>query len=133
YVQHGGAVLGHEKANAGIASRGWRRLDPRQWRAIFGGWASAYFDVFLRLKAIAQITLERCGPDIDPKKRKELQKFAGSDRSLRGLLWLTFRPLRRFAGHSETLGMERVLVRAILYRHLMGVKRRLPDRLNERL
>ncbi len=132
YVQHGGAVLGHEKANAGLASRGLRRLDPRQWRAILGGWASAYFDVFLRLKAISQVVLERCGASMSPKKRRTLERFAGSDRSLTGLLWLTFRPLRRLAGHSETLGMERVLVRAILYRHLAGVKRRLPRGLRNR-
>ncbi|MGK2933490.1 MAG: rhamnosyltransferase WsaF family glycosyltransferase [Solirubrobacterales bacterium] len=133
YVQHGGAVLGHEKANAGLSSRGIRRLDPRQWRTILGGWASAYFDVFLRLKAISQVVLERCGGEMPAKKRRTLERFAGSDRSLTGLLWLMFRPLRRLAGHDETLGMERVLVRAILYRHLAGVKRRLPRGLRNRL
>ena len=133
YVQHGGAVLGHEKANAGLASRGIRRLDPRQWKAILGGWASAYFDVYLRLKAISQVVLERCGPEMSAKKRRTLERFAGSDRSLTGLLWLMFRPLRRLTGHDETLGMERILVRAILYRHLAGVKRRLPRSLRDRL
>ncbi len=133
YVQHGGAVLGHDKANAGLSSRGIRRLDPRQWRAILGGWASAYFDVFLRLKAISQVVLERCGGEMPKQKRKALERFAGSDRSLTGLLWLMFRPLRRLAGHDETLSMERVLVRAILYRHLAGVKRRLPRELRDRL
>jgi len=133
YVQHGGAVLGHEKANAGNASLGFRRLDPRQWRGIFAGWASAYFDVYLRLKAISQIVLERCGSEMSPAKRRPLERFATSDRTVTGLLWLAFRPLRRFIGHSETLGMERVLVRGIFYRHLMGVKRRLPTRLREKL
>lgn len=128
YVQHGGAVLGHEKANAGLHRFGWRRLDPRRWREILGGWASAYFDVYLRLRGLAQVTLERTGDRIDDHNRAELERFAGSDRSASGLIWLGLRPLRRLWGKSETLGMERVLVRGILYRHLVAVKRRLPKR-----
>ncbi|MBK8293935.1 MAG: glycosyltransferase [Solirubrobacterales bacterium] len=126
YVQHGGAVLGHDKANAGLMSAGWRRLDPRRWREIFGGWASAYFDVFLRLKGIAQFVIERCGEQMPPARRRALDRFVTSDRKLSGMLWMAFRPLRRFFGRSETLGMERVLFRGILYRHLVAVKRRLP-------
>lgn len=133
YVQHGGAVLGHDKANEGLMSAGWRRLDPRAWRGILGGWASAYFDVFLRLKAISQTVLERCGPRMSAPKRRTLQRFASSDRSLTGLLWLAFRPLRRFTGHTETMGVERVIVRGILYRHLAGVKRRLPRKVRDRI
>ena len=129
YVQHGGAVLGHEKANAGLERFGIRRLDPRRWREIIGGWGSAYFDVYLRLKAIDRLLLERCGPLISAPKRRVLERFDRSDRSLRSLLWLAARPLRRLTGRSETMGMERVLVRGILYRHLAGVKRRLPGRL----
>ena len=128
YVQHRGAVLGHEKANAGLNRFGWRRLDPRRWREILGGWASAYFDVYLRLRGLAQVTLDRTEGRIDRHKKKELERFIGSDRSLAGMLWLALRPLRRFWGHSETLGMERVLVRGILYRHLAAIKRRLPGK-----
>ncbi|MBK5232551.1 MAG: glycosyltransferase [Thermoleophilia bacterium] len=126
YVQHGGAVLGHDAANAGLMSAGWQRLDPRRWREILGGWGSAYFDVFLRLKGLAQIVLERCRTDMPEKKRRALARFASSDRKLSGMFWLALRPFRRLFGHNETLGMERVLVRGILYRHLMAVKRRLP-------
>ncbi|MGB0120363.1 MAG: glycosyltransferase [Solirubrobacterales bacterium] len=126
YVQHGNAVLGHEGANAGLQSSGWRRVDPRLWRQILGGWASAYFDVFLRLKAIALTVLERCAGQMPSGKQKVLERFAGSDRSVTGYFWLALRPLRRFAGHNETMGMERVLARGVLYRHLAGVKRRLP-------
>ncbi len=133
YVQHENAVLGHEGANAGLMSAGWRRIDPRRWRDILGGWASAYFDVFLRLKAIAQTVLERCSDEMPQRKRKVLERFVGSDRSLTGFIWLSLRPLRRFAGHRETMGMERVLARGILYRHLAGARRRLPKSLGERL
>jgi glycosyltransferase involved in cell wall biosynthesis len=126
YVQHGNAVLGHDAANAGLMSAGWQRLDPRRWREILGGWGSAYFDVFLRLKGLAQIVVERCKADMPEKKRRTLNRFATSDRKLSGMLWLALRPLRRIGGHNETLGMERVLVRGILYRHLMAVRRRLP-------
>ncbi|MGK2955042.1 MAG: rhamnosyltransferase WsaF family glycosyltransferase [Solirubrobacterales bacterium] len=126
YVQHGGAVLGHDAANAGLMSAGWYRLDPRRWQEILGGWGSAYFDVFLRLKGLAQIVLERCKADMPTKKRKALTRFTTSDRKISGMLWLALRPLRRLFGHNETLGMERVLVRGILYRHLMAIRRRLP-------
>ncbi len=128
YVQHGGAVLGHEKANAGLMRFGWRRLDPRRWREILGGWASAYFDVYLRLRGLAQVTLDRTEGRIDRRRKRQLERFIGSDRSLSSLLWLALRPLRRLWGHTETLGMERVLVRGILYRHLAAVKRRLPKK-----
>ncbi|HTU15586.1 MAG TPA: glycosyltransferase [Solirubrobacterales bacterium] len=133
YVQHGGAVLGHEKANEGIISGGWRRADPRRWREIFGGWASCYFDVYLRLKAISQTVLARCGDRMAPAKRRALKRFAGSDRSAIGLAWLALRPMRSLAGHTETMGIERVLARGVLYRHLAGIKRRLPRSVRDRL
>ena len=129
YVQHGGAVLGHEAANQGLMSVGWRGMDPRRWREILGGWASAYFDVYLRLKGLAQVVLERCGAEVPAGKRRALTRFASADRKIGGLVWLGLRPLRRFSGRNETLGMERVLVRGILYRHLAALKRRLPRRL----
>ncbi len=129
YVQHGDAVLGHDAANAGLMSQGWQRLDPRRWREILGGWGSAYFDVFLRLKGLAQIVLERCGDAIGSDRRRTLERFIRSDRTVTGLLWLALRPLRRLNGHDETLGVERVLVRGILYRHLAAVRRRLPGSL----
>ena len=133
YVQHGGAVLGHEKANQGFESAGWRRIDPRCWRQIVEGWGSAYFDVYLRLKAIAQTLLERCGPAMEPAKKKRLERFVSSDRSLTGPFWMALRPLRRLTGHSETGGAEKIVSRAIAYRHLAGVKRRLPRLLVEKL
>ena len=129
YVQHGGALLGHEKANAGLETSGLWRLDPRRWREIFGGWGSAYFDVYLRLKAIGRLLIDRCGLSISSRKLRQLQRFDRSDRSLLSLAWLALRPLRAIAGHGETMGMERILVRAILYRHLVAIKRRLPGSL----
>jgi len=133
YVQHGGAVLGHEKANAGLESLGLLRLDPRRWRGILAGWGSAYFDVYLRLKAISRLLLDRCGGAVPAAKRRSLERFYRSDRSALALAWLAVRPLRRLAGRGETMGMERVLVRGILYRHLAGVKRRLPGRAKRRV
>lgn len=132
YVQHESAVLGYERANAGLQSAGWHRLDPRRWREILGGWGSSYFDVYLRLRGLAQIVLERCSDSMTPAKRRALTRFVGSDRSFTALVWLGLRPLRRIFGHDETLGMERVLFRGILYRHLAAVRRRLPGRLSGR-
>jgi glycosyltransferase involved in cell wall biosynthesis len=128
YVQHGGAVLGHDAANAGLMSQGWLRLDPRRWRDIIGGWGSAYFDVVLRLKALAQILLDRGGDRVPPAKRRRLERFVRAERSPLGPVWMGLRPLRRLAGRNETLGSERIVARGILWRHLAAVKRRLPDR-----
>ncbi len=126
YVQHEDAVLGFEAANAGLASQGLRRLDPRRWREILGGWGSAYFDVYLRLRGLASTLIERCGPEMSRSRRRTMERFVRSDRSMTGFLWLAARPLRSLSGRNETLGIERVLVRGILYRHLAAVRRRLP-------
>ncbi|MBN8868785.1 MAG: glycosyltransferase [Solirubrobacterales bacterium] len=132
YHQHGGAVLGHQKANLRATGGGLVRLDPRRWRSIFDGWASAYFDVYLRLKALAQTLIERVGPRMPAAKKRMLERFIASDRALSGPIWLELRSLRPWVGHNETMGVERILARAVIYRHLAAVKRRLSPALGRR-
>lgn len=133
YVQHSGAVLGHDEANAGDRARAIReRLDPRQARATISGWASAYFDVYLRLQALAQTLLGRCG-SMSARKRRTLERFVATNKDPFGPVRLWLRSLRPLVGRDETFGVERVLARAVLYRHLAAVKRRLPEAAVERL
>lgn len=133
YVQHDDAVLGHDEANAGSRGRPMlKRLNPRFARQTLNGWASAYFDVYLRLQALAQALIIRCGDSMSPKKRKELEKFIATNRDPMGPVRLWLRSLRSLTGKNETLGVERVLARAVLYRHMVAVKNRLPDAVTER-
>jgi len=133
YVQHGNAVLGHDEANAGSRGRPvFQRLDPRRLKETVNGWASAYFDVFLRLQALAQSLLARCGAQMSGSKKKALRRFIATNRDPLGPLWLWLRSLRSLTGRNETFGVERILARAVLYRHLAAVKNRIPDTILER-
>lgn len=122
YVQHGSAVLGHDAANAGNASRGAARLNPRHWREIYGGWGSCYFDVHLRLKALAELLISRCGDRVSKRDRRALERYINADRTLAGPLWMAIRPYRRLFGRNETLGVERILARAFLYRDVQALR-----------
>ena len=133
YIQHGEAVLGHDEANAGSRGRPLsQRLDPRRFRQTVNGWASAYFDVYLRLQALAKALQVRCGGRMTPRKSRELKRFIATNRDPLGPLWLWLRSLRTLVGRNETLGVERILARAVLYRHLAAARNRIPDSVLER-
>ena len=133
YVQHGNAVLGHDVANVGSRGRPiFQRLDPRRLAETVNGWASAYFEVYLRLQALAQALLARCGEPMSRPKEKALRRFVATNRDPLGPLWLWLRSLRSLTGRNETLGVERILARALLYRHLAAAKNRIPDVMLER-
>lgn len=133
YVQHDDAVLGHDEANAGSRARPFvQRFDPRLLRETVSGWASAYFDVYLRLQSLAQALLIRCGEQMASRKKRALERFIATNRDPLGPVRLWLRSLRSLAGRNETLGVERILARAVLYRHLAAAKNRLPDSVLER-
>jgi glycosyltransferase involved in cell wall biosynthesis len=112
YVQHAAAVSGHlatRKSSATVAgSRGLR---------------SAYFGGYLPREVQAETLLLRCGAMLARarRKRRALEWFIASERSPLACLWLTLRPLRELAGHTETLGGEFALVRGIVWRWLVVV------------
>jgi glycosyltransferase involved in cell wall biosynthesis len=134
YVQHGNAVLGHDVANVGSRGRPiLQRLDPRRLAETVNGWASAYFEVYLRLQALAQALLARCGGRMSRPKEMALRRFVATNRDPLGPLRLWLRSLRSLAGRNETLGVERILARALLYRHLAAAKNRFPDAMIERV
>jgi glycosyltransferase involved in cell wall biosynthesis len=124
YVQHGASVLGHEEANAPVA-RG-EDLGPVAriglWRRSMGDWRWSYFHGYVRLQVLAQALICRCGPRLGRRKRRALRRFVRAERSLAGSGWLLARLARGRAGLTETLGMERLLLRGIAWRRLVPLR-----------
>jgi len=119
YVQHGGAALGHARANAAIGGPGGirARVGISYWRGRFAHAHHAYFRSYVRLELLARALLERV-PEASRRKRSALKRFAWADRSRAGILWLRLRGLRGSV-RGETLGAERMLAESLLWRHLM--------------
>jgi glycosyltransferase involved in cell wall biosynthesis len=132
YVQHEGAALGHVAANVGIGRGVFvRKLLRRQWRGLITGWRAGYFLAYCRLRLLAEVLLLRAGDSMDRRSRRTLRRFARSERSPLGLLWLAARSMRPRFGRTETLGVERLLVQGILWRHhvkALAAGRRRPSR-----
>ena len=119
YVQHGGAALGHAKANVAAGGPGAvrTRIGISYWRGRFAHAHAAYFRSYVRLELLARALLERV-PEAARRKRSALKRFAWADRSRAGILWLRLRGLRGLV-RSETLGAERMLAESLLWRHIM--------------
>lgn len=78
--------------------------------------ASIYRDGYLQAAHFARIVAIRLGERIDRRRRRELERFVAADSSLPAPLWLAARSLRPLIGRDETLGRERALAAAILWR-----------------
>ncbi len=120
YVQHGGAVLGHDAANRMIALQ--ERLgnllkDPRERIRL---WRFHYFVDVSRLTQLATILQMRCGRDMPASKRRSLRLFLRAGRSPIALLNMWRRGLRELLGTPETLGGEWMLAYAFTWRRLLG-------------
>lgn len=128
YVQHGGATLGHLAANEGIRQPPpLQRRDPfrtNRLRRRYGPSRPGYFRAYRRLAVVASALLARCEGRIRARKRRALGRFVNAEHSLLGAIWLLVRPLRSRLGRSETLGIERMLFRGILWRHLLAFRAR---------
>lgn len=133
YVQHGGAAIGHGRANRGGA----RRRDLREWRQtltrlrsgeLARRWRAAYEDVYLRIAAEAAALERRCGTEMEPAKLRAAHRIAVADRSPLAVPWLQLRSMRRHLGRDETLGVERGLARGIAWHQLRQVRARLRGR-----
>jgi glycosyltransferase involved in cell wall biosynthesis len=125
YVQHPGAVLGRVASNQGSPAepesiRG--RL--RRWRGYFDRWRSAYFLLYLQRKLLAQVLLVRCGRELSKRKRRELCRLVAAEHSPLAFGWLALRPARALLGRNETLGIEGMLARGVLWRRLIALRAR---------
>jgi len=119
YVQHGGAALGHARANA-MHLRRRRGMAPlrllRHPHSTFAGWREIYFWDLCRIAQFATVLQQRCGERMGVRKRRAVRLLIGGDRSPRAIAWLALRRIRGLAGRNETLGAERALLHAIAWR-----------------
>ena len=125
YVQHAGAALGHEAANAveSLRERADRALTTArrgEWRRFVVGWRSAYFFAYCRLRLLAEVLELRLGEKMDRRSRRMLRRFVRAESSPFAFAWLYGRGLRRFFGQNETMGAEGLIARGILWRHAVG-------------
>lgn len=125
YVQHPGAVLGRAASNQRAAARSNPpRLRDRlaRRRGFLGRWRSAYFSLYLQRELHAQVLLARCGAELTPRKRRALRLLVGAARSPLAFAWLAARPARALFGRNETLRVEALLVKGILWRYLIALR-----------
>jgi glycosyltransferase involved in cell wall biosynthesis len=117
YVQHSGAVLGHEAIEARPAISRRRRIgrlarDPASARE---RWREAYEQEWLRVTAFARALCERLGHRLSPADRRVLDRVSAGGRSPLTWSWLALRPLRSLAGRNETRSFEHRLLRGLLW------------------
>ena len=131
YVQHGGAFVGHTKANRmpGLLERlGSLRRDPRERLRM---WRMHYFIDACRLIQFATILQQRCGDRMGAPERHALTGFLRADRSVAPLGRLALDGARELVGlRRETLGGEWMLLHAFGWRHMVDANvRDRPQRL----
>lgn len=116
YVQHGGAARGHEAAmRSWDAGRLLDRRDPQgTWRRVRAHADRSYEANVRRIALSAREIEARVGGRMRPDKARAVRRLARLDRSLASVPWLARRSLRRLGGRSETMGIERSLLAAIL-------------------
>ncbi|HET9152795.1 MAG TPA: hypothetical protein VFN85_01615, partial [Solirubrobacterales bacterium] len=116
YVQHGGAARGHEAAmRSWDAGRLLDRRDPKgTWRRVRAHADRSYETNVRRIALSAREIEARLGGRMRPDKARAVRRLARLDRSLASVPWLARRSLRRLGGRSETMGIERSLLAAIL-------------------
>jgi hypothetical protein len=120
YVQHGGAFVGHAKANRmpGLLERlGSLRRDPRERLRM---WRMHYFIDACRLIQFATMLQQRCGDRTGAPERRALARFLRADRSVAPLGRLAVNGAREVVGQRrETLGGEWMLLHAFGWRHMV--------------
>ena len=120
YVQHGGAFVGHERANRMPRLRerfGSLRRDPRERLRM---WRMHYFIDACRLIQFATTLEQRCGDRMGAPQRRALERFVRADRSVAPLGRLALLGAREVVGQRrETLGGEWMLLHAFGWRHLV--------------
>ena len=123
-VQHPGAVLGRVGADDEPAPP--RRALFRDWierrRGFLARWRTAYFSMYLQREFHARLLLDRFGAELTRRKRRALRRVTAAARSPLALAWLACRPIRSVFGRNETLGIESLLVRGILWRYLIVLR-----------
>jgi len=125
YVQHAGAVVGHDVANPGQVGRtaGERlRMLGSDWREAVGGWCRKYFYGVCKMLLVAEVLELRCGDRLSGRRARALRWFRAIDSTPMplGYAWLSARRLRRFAGRNETLDGEVLLLHGLAWRRILS-------------
>ena len=134
YVQHGGAVLGHARANGllrGVPRGAEAASDGTRSRGRFARLASQglahetrrlYFTHCCGTAIATRVAEMRCGAVTDPAKRRTLRRLTRPDRTM---AWLALRSLRSWAGRTETLRREQAMLGGLAWRHCAELRKRL--------
>jgi glycosyltransferase involved in cell wall biosynthesis len=133
YVQHGGAVLGHARANRIRALAERVRSLPTDPRERVRRWRVRYFVDNWRLMQFATVIRMRCGERMTGAKRRAIDRFLRTDRSPLALANLGLRAVRELIGRPETLGAELALLLAFAWRRILLATTRGAERPSRRL
>ena len=125
YVQHGGATLGHAAANRMTALRDRLAAMRRGPRDRVRLWRTHYFVDVCRLMQFAAMLELRCGDRMPARRRRELDRFASGERSVRPMAGLAARGARELVrARPQTLGAEWMLSQALVWRRLLAASAR---------
>lgn len=128
YVQHGGAMIGHEGSNSGAVAQPRGAGIRGSLKAAGAGSRFSYFFAYVRLRVLAETLLLRVGDRMRPQRRRSLKLFANAESSPLAAFWLLARRLRAKFGHRETLDAERIVLLGLFWRRAVVVLGRLRSR-----
>ena len=130
YVQHGGAVIGHSRANR--QPRPIRRRLVERLRNPTGAARAVYYYDWHQHLLFCEVLRLRCWDRMTPRKRRILARLLGADSGMGGLAWMLGRRARRLWGNNETLDRELFYSYALLRRRAVSLwtsGRRRPSRM----
>ena len=120
YVQHSANVIGHyaparpmQLLPAGTSLRRPQEL----LRESLKFWERVYSSDLIRIQLMTEILQLRCRNLMSAEKALDLRRIHGLGESWRNLLWLAGRAIAGRGKISETVGAERPLLGAALWRH----------------
>lgn len=134
YVQHQNNVIGHvaparetfvkKLFKRPREPRGLKQMITRAFTRWFGisKWRAIYFSELARTQITAQIIEMRCGERLEKEKRKILRRIARLDDSLLSQIWLIWRILKNTGRTSETIGVEKYLLKAVIWKKYITLK-----------
>jgi glycosyltransferase involved in cell wall biosynthesis len=129
YVQHGGAVIGHLRANK--RPRPIRRRLVERLRNPTGAARAVYYYDWYQQLLFCEVLRLRCWQRMTSQKRRILARLLGADSGMGGLAWMLGRRARRLWGNDETLDRELFYSYALLRRRAVSLwtaGRRRPSR-----
>jgi hypothetical protein len=81
-----------------------------------------YFAHYCGMVIAAEVVEMRCGPLMEPAKRRVVRRFPRSERAM---AWLALRSPRRATGRTETLRREQALLGGLAWRYYAEARKRL--------